>query len=291
MAIKKKIVKKAIIPAAGFGTRFLPATKASPKEMVPIVDKPVIQYIVEEIVTAGITDILIITGRGKRAIEDHFDQSFELYQTLKNRGKENLLHELEQIEKLAAIHYLRQKEILGLGHAILQAQSFVGDEPFAVLLGDDLVKSDKSCIGHLIEKYEKYQTSVLGIQAMPKEKIGSYGVIDGLKQKDIYRVNDMVEKPDPSSAPSNLAIFGRYVLEPEIFDILNSLKPGKNQEIQLTDAMRIHSKLKPYIATETPGQWYTCGDPLSYLITTIDYALDRPELKNELVNYIKSLKL
>ena len=285
-------IRKAVIPAAGFGTRFLPATKAMPKEMIPIIDKPVIQYIVEEIVEAGITDILIITGRGKRAIEDHFDKSFELNYTLAKKGKTDALKELENIEKLASIHYIRQKEILGLGHAILQAKSFVGDEPFAVLYGDDLVKSKASCIGHLCDLYQRYQTSALAVSPVPQEKTKLYGVIKGQPDKDIYFVDDIIEKPAPEKAPSNLAVLGRLVLEPEIFPILENTPTGVNNEIQLTDAMRTHNKIKSYVATDIKSSikatWHTTGDPLNYLMTTVDFALDRPDLKKDFINYLKN---
>ncbi|MFA4930258.1 MAG: UTP--glucose-1-phosphate uridylyltransferase GalU [Patescibacteria group bacterium] len=284
-------IKKAIIPAAGFGTRFLPATKAMPKEMIPVIDKPVIQYIVEEIVDAGIEEILIITGRGKRAIEDHFDQSFELNYTLKQKGKESLLKELQRIEKLANIHYIRQKEILGLGHAVLQARTFVGNEPFAVLYGDDLVQSKKSCIGDICELYEQYQTSVLAVVPVPHDETNKYGIIKGKKEKDIYFVEDIIEKPDPAQAPSNLASIGRLVLEPEIFSILAKTKPGINNEIHLPDAMRIHNQIKSYIATPIKGKWHTTGDPLNYLQTTVEFALDRPDLRKDFVKYLKSLKI
>ncbi|MBU0647546.1 UTP--glucose-1-phosphate uridylyltransferase GalU [Patescibacteria group bacterium] len=284
-------IKKAIIPAAGFGTRFLPATKAMPKEMIPIIDKPVIQYIVEEIVDAGIEDILIITGRGKRAIEDHFDQSFELNYNLKKKGKENLLKELRHIEKLANIHYIRQKEILGLGHAVLQAKTFVGDEPFAVLYGDDLVKSKTSCIGQICELYEQYQTSIMAVSPVPKAETKKYGIIKGKKDKGVYFVEDIIEKPNPDKAPSNLASIGRLVLEPEIFSILEKTPPGINNEIQLPDAMRVHNQIKSYVATEINGTWHTTGDPLNYLMTTVEYALDRPDLKHDFIKYLRSLDI
>lgn len=284
-------IKKAIIPAAGFGTRFLPATKAMPKEMIPVIDKPVIQYIVEEIVDAGIEDILIITGRGKRAIENHFDQSFELNHTLKQKGKENLLKELQRIEKLANIHYIRQKEILGLGHAVLQAKTFVGNEPFAILYGDDLVQSKKSCIGQICKLYEQYQTSIMAVCPVPKSQTHKYGIIKGKKEKDIYFVEDIIEKPNPDKAPSNLASFGRLVLEPEIFSILKETAPGINNEIHLPDAMRVHNQIKSYVATTIEGKWHTTGDPLNYLETTVEYALERPDLKKDFIKYLKSLKI
>ncbi|MDA0748625.1 MAG: UTP--glucose-1-phosphate uridylyltransferase, partial [bacterium] len=232
-------IRKAVIPAAGHGSRMLPATKALPKEMMPIVDKPAIQYIVEELVAAGIEDILIITGRGKRAIEDHFDRNIEIHNALHEREDLQMLETLERIEKLADIHYVRQKEQLGTGHAILKARKHIGDEPFAVLFGDDLVVSAKPCIGQLMTQYEKYSASILAVKEVPPDRISSYGVIQAKQINDVYLVEGLVEKPSPAEAPSNLATLGRYIFEPEIFDFLEKIQPAPNGEYQLTDAIEM----------------------------------------------------
>ncbi|MBI4532143.1 MAG: UTP--glucose-1-phosphate uridylyltransferase GalU [Candidatus Latescibacteria bacterium] len=283
-------VRKAVIPAAGLGTRFLPATKALPKEMIPIVDKPAIQYIVEEIVSAGIEDILIITGRGKRAIEDHFDKSFELNYALKEKESNTMLEALENIEQLADIHYLRQKEALGTGHAILKAKNHIGDEPFAVLYGDDLVKSDVPCIKQLINLYEKYSCTILAVQEIPTDKLSSYGVIDGQPINDVYLVEGLVEKPQPDAAPSNLALLGRYVFEPEIFNVLEKTPPAKNGEIQLTDAIRFLTKTKAVYAHSIQGRWFTVGDKLSYLKTVVEFSLEREDLGAEFLEYLMTIQ-
>lgn len=231
-------VKKAIIPAAGMGTRFLPATKAQPKEMLPIVDKPTIQYIVQEAVESGIEDIIIITGRGKRAIEDHFDKSYELEDMLRKKNDMEKLELIEAISNLGNIHYIRQKEPKGLGHAIYCARSFIGNEPFAVLLGDDIVRSDYPCLKQLIDVYDRYKTSIVGVQHVDRESVSKYGIVSCTPiEERVFKVNDMVEKPSVKSAPSDIAILGRYILSPEIFKELEHLPPGKNGEIQLTDAM------------------------------------------------------
>lgn len=283
-------VRKAVIPAAGLGTRFLPATKSLPKEMIPIVDKPAIQYIIEEIVGSGIRDILIITGRGKRAIEDHFDKSFELNEVLKEKGDHASLETLEEIEEMADIHYLRQKEALGTGHAILKAKYHIANEPFAILYGDDLVISDIPCIKQLIDLYEKYNCSIMAVQEVPPEKVSSYGIVEGTKVNgEVYLVNKLVEKPDPKDAPSNLAFLGRCVLDPAIFDILENTKPAKNREIQLTDAIQELAKTKAVYARKIVGKWHTVGDPLSHLKTTIEFALERPKVGTELRNYLIDL--
>jgi UTP--glucose-1-phosphate uridylyltransferase len=287
----KMKVRKAVIPAAGLGTRFLPATKSLPKEMIPIVDKPAIQYIVEEIVRSGIQDILIITGRGKRAIEDHFDKSFELNEVLKEKGDLLGLETLEQIEELADIHYLRQKEALGTGHAILKCKDHIGYEPFAVLYGDDLVVSDIPCIKQLIDLYEKYNCSILAVQEVPMEKVSSYGIIEGSSVNgEVHLVKKLVEKPDAKDAPSNLAFLGRCVLDPAIFDILGKTEPAKNgREIQLTDAIQELAKTKAVYARKISGKWHTVGDPLSHLKTTIEFALNRDKIGPELKTYIMEL--
>jgi len=282
-------VRKAVIPAAGLGTRFLPATKALPKEMIPIVDKPAIQYIVEEIVSSGIEDILIITGRGKRAIEDHFDKSFELNTTLKEQDRISLLEALADIEKLADIHYVRQKEALGTGHAILKARNHIGDEPFAVLFGDDLVRSQVPCIKQLINLYEKYNSSILAVQEVPPEKVSSYGVIQGKPINDVYLVEGMVEKPEPAEAPSNFALLGRYIFEPGIFEALERTPTAENGELQLTDAIKGMIKSKAVYAYRIKGKWFTVGDRLEYLKTSIAFALERADIGHDLEIYLKDL--
>jgi len=282
-------VRKAVIPAAGLGTRFLPATKALPKEMIPIVDKPAIQYIVEEIVNSGIEDILIITGRGKRAIEDHFDKSFELNTTLKEQDRLSLLETLENIEKLADIHYLRQKEALGTGHAILKAKDHIGDEPFAVLFGDDLVRSQVPCIKQLINLYEKYNSSIVAVQEIPPEKVSNYGVIQGKMINDVYLVEGMVEKPEPGKAPSNLALLGRYIFEPGIFEALEKTPPAPNGELQLTDAIKGLIKSKAIYAHRIQGKWFTVGDRLEYLKTMVAFALERADIGPEFETYLRGL--
>jgi len=279
-------VRKAVIPAAGLGTRFLPATKALPKEMMPIVDKPAIQYIVEEIVTSGIEDILIITGRGKRAIEDHFDKSFELNSVLREKEKVGILKTLEEIERLADIHYLRQKEALGTGHAILKAKNHIAGEPFAVLYGDDLVKANTPCIRQLSDLYEKYSSSILAVAEVPEEKIGDYGIIKAKNIGDIYLVEDLVEKPEAKKAPSNLALLGRFILEPEIFDILEKTKPAEDNELRLTDAIKTLAKTHVVYAHKIRGEWFTVGDRLPYLVATVEFALAREDIGPEFREYL-----
>jgi UTP--glucose-1-phosphate uridylyltransferase len=286
-------VRKAIIPAAGLGTRFLPATKAQPKEMLPIVDKPTIQYIIEEAVASGIEDIIIVTGRGKRAIEDHFDKSYELEETLAKKGKYNMLEEVQGISKLANIHYIRQKEPLGLGHAISCASRFIGDEPFAVLLGDDIVHSpEKPCLKQLIDVYERYNSSVIGVQEVPREDVSKYGVIsinqNGIED-GVYHINDLVEKPKREEAPSNYAIMGRYVLRPEIFEILENQKPGAGGEIQLTDAIKTLNQLQMVVGYEFVGVRHDVGDKFGFVKATVEFALERGDLKPQLVEYLKNV--
>ncbi|HIE03497.1 MAG TPA: UTP--glucose-1-phosphate uridylyltransferase GalU [Candidatus Latescibacteria bacterium] len=282
-------VRKAVIPAAGLGTRFLPATKALPKEMIPIVDKPAIQYIVEEIVASGIEDILIITGRGKRAIEDHFDKSFELNQVLKERERTAMLETLENIEKMADIHYLRQKEALGTGHAILKAKYHIGNEPFAVLFGDDLVVSEEPCLAQLMKLYDKYSSSILAVQRVPLQEVSEYGVVKGKPINEVHLVEDLVEKPKPEEAPSNLALLGRYILEPDVFDVLEMTPYSERGELELTDAIRRMSKDKVVYAYEISGRWYTVGDRLSYLKTTVEFALMRDDLRGAFWEYLRGL--
>jgi UTP--glucose-1-phosphate uridylyltransferase len=282
-------VRKAIIPAAGFGTRFLPATKAQPKEMLPIVDKPTIQYIVEEAVKAGIEDILIITGRNKRAIEDHFDRNLELEYFLEKKGKHDLVNLVAETGNVE-IHYIRQKEQLGLGHAIYCARSFVGNEPFAVLLGDDIVDCDSPCIGQLMKVYEEVNSTVLGVQPVPREWTSRYGIVSyKAGQGKVYEVRDLVEKPKPEDAPSDLAILGRYIIEPEIFDILAETKPGAGGEIQLTDALKELARRKSMYAYHFEGKRYDVGDKLGYLEATIEFALKRSELAEDFKHYLKNI--
>ncbi|RFU67118.1 UTP--glucose-1-phosphate uridylyltransferase [Peribacillus saganii] len=286
-------VRKAIIPAAGLGTRFLPATKAQPKEMLPIVDKPTIQYIIEEAVASGIEDIIIVTGRGKRAIEDHFDKSYELEETLAKKDKFDLLKEIQDISKLANIHYIRQKEPLGLGHAIACASRFIGNEPFAVLLGDDIVKTtEKPCLKQLMDVYERYNSSVIGVQQVPNEEVSKYGIIstsNGEIEKDVFHIDNLVEKPAVSEAPSNYAIMGRYILRPEIFEILEKQNPGAGGEIQLTDAIKHLNEKQMVVAYQFEGKRYDVGDKLGFIKATIEMAMDRDELREDLVNYLSEV--
>ncbi|MDF2903477.1 MAG: UTP-glucose-phosphate uridylyltransferase [Bacillus sp. (in: firmicutes)] len=283
-------VRKAIIPAAGLGTRFLPATKAMPKEMLPIVDKPTIQYIVEEAIESGIEDIIIVTGKGKRAIEDHFDHSFELEQNLYEKGKFELLNEVQKSSKLVDIHYIRQKEPKGLGHAIWCARKFIGDEPFAVLLGDDIVKAEKPCLKQLIDQYERYNASILGVQTVADHEVSRYGIVDGNVIEDrFHRVRSLVEKPKQEEAPSNLAILGRYILNPRIFEILGEQEPGAGGEIQLTDAIAELNKYEAVFAYDFEGIRYDVGEKMGFIQTTIEFALQREDLRNKLLEYLSSV--
>ncbi|WP_102264526.1 UTP--glucose-1-phosphate uridylyltransferase GalU [Mesobacillus jeotgali] len=285
-----KKVRKAIIPAAGLGTRFLPATKAMPKEMMPIVDKPAIQYIVEEAVASGIEEIMIVTGKGKRAIEDHFDYSPELERNLESKGKLELLDKVRYSTNLADIHYIRQKEPRGLGHAIWCARNFIGDEPFAVLLGDDIVKSETPCLKQLLNQYEKTRSSVIGVKTVPDEETYKYGVIDpSMQEGRRYQVESLVEKPEPGTAPSNLAIMGRYILTPEIFMFLEDIKPGAGGEIQLTDAIQELNYIQRVFAYEFEGRRYDIGEKIGFIKTTIEFALQDEKLRNEILNYLESL--
>ncbi|MGG1676510.1 UTP--glucose-1-phosphate uridylyltransferase GalU [Neobacillus sp. NRS-1170] len=284
-------IKKAVIPAAGLGTRFLPATKAQPKEMLPIVDKPTIQYIVEEAVASGIEDIIIVTGRNKRAIEDHFDYSIELELELEEKDKQELLTMVKDISTMVNIHYIRQKKPLGLGHAVHCARRFIGNEPFAVLLGDDIVKSDKPCLKQLMDVHEQFGCSVIGTKIMPNEELYKYGVIapsnEGISNK-IVEVKDMVEKPR-ENAPSNFAIMGRYILNPEIFGFLEEVEIGYGGEIQLTDALRKMAANEKVLAYAFDGIRYDVGDKFGFLQATIEFALERDDLRNSLVDYLKEL--
>ena len=280
-------VRKAIIPAAGLGTRFLPATKAQPKEMLPIVDKPTLQYIVEEAVESGIEEILIVTGRNKSAIENHFDKSVELELELEKSGKDDLLKVSRGISDMINIHYIRQKEPKGLGHAISYGKSFVGDEPFAVLLGDDIVYNDKPCLKQMIEAYTKHKTSILGVQKVSDKDVDKYGIVDGQQVEDrLYTVKDLVEKPSMEEAPSNVAILGRYIINPAIFEILENTKPGKGGEIQLTDGLKELSKREEMYAYNFEGRRYDVGDKQGFLEATVEYALRREDLREGFLDYL-----
>ncbi len=274
---------KVVIPAAGLGIRFLPATKAQPKEMLPVVDKPAIQYVVEEAVASGMTDIIMITGRGKRAIEDHFDKSYELEHKLRDSGNKDALEEVQRIASMADIFYIRQKEQLGLGHAVLCAKKHIGDEPFAVMLGDDIVVNDHPCIGQLVEAFEETDTSVVGVERVPKSKISRYGVIKGRKVRDeLYKVDDLVEKPSPKDAPSDLAIIGRYVFKPEIFRHLERIDPGKGGEYQLTDAMRLLCRKEGLNGLRFKGRRFDIGSKADWIRATVELSRDRPDLSDDL---------
>ncbi|WP_404322745.1 UTP--glucose-1-phosphate uridylyltransferase GalU [Cytobacillus firmus] len=281
-----KKVRKAIIPAAGLGTRFLPATKAMPKEMLPIVDKPTIQYIVEEAVASGIEDIIIVTGKGKRAIEDHFDYSFELEENLIQKQKFDLLEKVKEPSKVD-IHYIRQKEPKGLGHAVWCARKFIGDEPFAVLLGDDIVQSDTPCLRQLMDEYERTLSSVIGVQTVPEEETHRYGVIDPSDQSGRrYQVNHFVEKPKQGTAPSNLAIMGRYILTPEIFMFLEQQELGAGGEVQLTDAIQKLNQIQRVFAYDFEGVRYDVGEKFGFIKTTIEMALKDETLRDDLVRFM-----
>jgi UTP--glucose-1-phosphate uridylyltransferase len=283
-------IKKAIIPAAGLGTRFLPATKAQPKEMLPIVDKPSIQYIVEEAIASGIEDIIIVTGRNKRAIEDHFDKSVELELMLSKTGKDDLLHMVQTVSNLADVHYIRQKEPLGLGHAVLCARKFIGNEPFALLLGDDIIASEPPCLKGMLDLYEQVETSVIAVQEVPWSEVDKYGIISPAgMEREVEFIRDLVEKPERESAPSNLAVIGRYVIEPEIFAILEHQEPGRGGEIQLTDALRVLNRDKPMAIFRQTGNRYDTGDKLGYIQATIEFALKREELAPALRSYLQEL--
>jgi len=281
-------VKKGVIPAAGLGTRFLPATKAMPKEMLPLIDRPVIQYVVEEAIASGIEDILIITGRGKRAIEDYFDDSPELELHLKESGKEDLLREVQEVSSLADIHYIRQREPKGLGDAVLRAEKHIGDEPFAVLLGDDIIRNFTPCTRQLIDISGRYNASVLAVEEIPREKVSSYGIIRGRGFADsLYLIEDIVEKPSVEEAPSNLGAIGRYVFTPEIFDCLKRTPVGVGGEIQLTDAIRMLRQQQKVYAYAFKGKRYDTGDKAGYVQAIIDFALERPSLREEIISHLR----
>jgi UTP--glucose-1-phosphate uridylyltransferase len=283
-------VRKAIIPAAGLGTRFLPATKAQPKEMLPIVDKPTLQYIIEEAIESGIEEILIITGRNKSSIENHFDKSVELELELEKSGKVELLEEVRKISDMVNIHYIRQKEPKGLGHAIHCAKSFIGNEPFAVLLGDDIVHNEKPCLKQMIEVYDQYKTSILGVQEVADEDVSKYGIVDGNHiEGRVYKVKGLVEKPSKEEAPSNIAILGRYIINPAIFEILEHTKPGKGGEIQLTDGLKELAKREAMYAYVFEGRRYDVGDKQGFLEATVEFALRREDLREDFLDYLKKI--
>lgn len=285
-------IRKAVFPAAGLGTRFLPATKASPKEMLPLIDKPLIQYVVEEAVASGVESVLIITGRDKQAIEDHFDISFELEHLLSERGKESQRKAIRAISEMARISYVRQREALGLGHAILQAKDFCEREPFAVMLADDIVDAETPALKQMMKIYEKYDAPVLGTMQVAGEAISRFGVIDAEEvEPGVFKIKDMVEKPPFHEAPSDLAIIGRYILTPDIFAEIEETKPGAGGEIQITDAMRTLLKKRPFYAVRFEGTRHDAGDKLGFLIATVEFALKRPDLAPQFMEYLRSLKL
>ncbi len=286
-------VRKGVFPAAGLGTRFLPATKAQPKEMLPLVDKPMIQYVVEEAAASGLSEIIIVTGRGKRAIEDHFDAAFELEYYLADRGKTEELAQIKTISELASVSYVRQKEPLGLGHAILCARALVGDEPFAVFLGDDIIGAAPSpCIRQLLDVSERSGAPTIAVQRVLREHIHQYGVVAVRPYEDrVHEITDLVEKPKAQDAPSDLAIIGRYVLPPEIFGILAETKADSRGEIQLTDALRTLRSQRPMYAVEFEGRRYDTGNKLGFLKATVEFALARPDLSTEFRAYLKTLRL
>jgi len=290
-------VRKAVFPAAGLGTRFLPATKAQPKEMLPLVDKPLIQYGVEEVMHSGVQNIIIVTGRGKSSIEDHFDVSFELEHLLESRGKKEMLAAVRGISDMIDVSYVRQKEALGLGHAVLRAKELVGNEPFAVVLSDDVIDADIPCMRQLLDVYEYFGASVLALMEVPNESISAYGVVDaepvahnGSRDR-LYRIRNMVEKPKASEAPSNLAIIGRYVLTPEIFSSIESVQPGSGGEIQLTDGLRHLLRNRPIYGFKFDGTRYDAGDKLGFLKATVEFALKRYDLGGPFREYLKNMSL
>ncbi len=281
-------IKKAIIPAAGYGTRFLPVTKAVPKELLPIVDKPMIQYIVEEAKLSGIELVILIVNHGKEAIEDHFDINYELEDTLRKKGSNGLLGLIEGLSDMIKIVSIRQKKALGLGHAVLQAKHLIGDEPFAVILGDDIIDAQRPCLQQMVEVYERYQKPIIAVQQVAREDISRYGIIKGTQADDrVYLLDDVVEKPSPETAPSDLAIIGRYILTPEIFDILENIPTGAGGEIQLTDGLKVLLKHNGMIGYRFEGERYDGGDKLGFLLANIAYAMKRPEIKDKLVDYLK----
>jgi UTP--glucose-1-phosphate uridylyltransferase len=295
MAMMIPKVRKAVFPAAGLGTRFLPATKASPKEMLPVVDKPLIQYGVEEAMHSGIQNIIIVTGRGKSSIEDHFDVSFELEQLLESKGKTDMLSMVRGISDMIDVSYIRQKEALGLGHAVLRAKELVGREPFTVILSDDIIASETPCVRQLLDVYEFYGASVIALMEVPADQISAYGVVDAEPVPDkgfdgrLFRIRNMVEKPKAADAPSNLAIIGRYVLTPEIFECIESIQPGSGGELQLTDALKYMLRNRPIYGLKFEGKRYDAGDKLGFLKATVEFALNRHDLGEQFREYLKTL--
>lgn len=279
------IIKKAVLPAAGLGTRFLPATKASPKEMLPIVDKPLIQYAVEEAHKCGIEEFIIITGKHKRAIEDHFDNAYELEEKLKTSGKKKLLEEVNKLNKII-FAYIRQRAALGLGHAILCAKPFVRDEPFVVILSDDLIEPSYNLLGEMMKVYDEKKSPVIALDEVPLSDVQQYGIIDGIWEGEVYKIKDLIEKPEPSKSPSNLAILGRYILTPDIFPFLETQKPGAGGEIQLTDALSRMARKKSIYGYLSKGKRFDAGDKLGYLKATVDFALSNSELSNKFKDYL-----
>jgi UTP--glucose-1-phosphate uridylyltransferase len=287
-------VRKAVFPAAGLGTRFLPATKAQPKEMLPLVDKPIIQYVIEEAVAAGLTNIIIVTGRGKNAIEDHFDVSYELERLLQERGKTDLLDQVRAVSNMINVSYVRQGEALGLGHAVLVARDLVGDEPFAVMLGDDIIDSATPCMKQMVQVFEKHQGPVIAVHQVPRAEISQYGVIDGVAEKDddrVYRIHDLVEKPSAAEAPSDLAIIGRYILTPDIFEALATTPRDAAGEIQLTNGLRTLKDQRPMYGYRFEGVRHDAGNKLGFLKATVEFALKRDDLGGPFREYLKGLKL
>jgi len=288
------LIRKAVFPAAGLGTRFLPATKAQPKEMLPLVDKPIIQYVIEEAVASGITSIIIVTGKGKNAIEDHFDVSKELERLLEERGQTDLLDQVRSISNLINVSYVRQGESLGLGHAVLMAKDLVANEPFAVMLGDDIIDSPVPCMKQMIDVFERHGGPVIAVQQVPKAEISAYGVIDGVPEGDedrVYRIRDLVEKPKVAEAPSDLAIIGRYILTPDIFEELERTPRDQGGEIQLTNGMRQLSRKRPLFGYRFEGRRHDAGNKLGFLKATVEFALKRPDLGGPFRDYLKSLDL
>lgn len=284
-------IRKAIIPAAGLGTRFLPATKAMPKELLPIIDKPTIQFIVEEAVASGIEDIIIVTGKGKRALEDHFDSDYELESHLLQKGKLKMLEKVQEPARLIDIHYIRQKEAKGLGHAIWSARKFINNEPFAVLLGDTFVQSETPCLKQMIDYYNRYKTSIIGVQAVNPIDVSSYGIIDAQQLFDqFYRITGLVEKPKPEEAPTNLAMIGRYILTPVIFDILEHQEPGVGQEIQLTDALAKLNEQEAIHACEINGVWHDVGNHLGYVKAILTLSIQREDLRQQVLDFMKTIE-
>jgi UTP--glucose-1-phosphate uridylyltransferase len=287
-------IRKAVFPAAGLGTRFLPATKAQPKEMLPLVDKPIIQYVIEEAVAAGLQQIIIVTGRGKNAIEDHFDTSYELEKLLETRGKTNLLEQVRSVSNMVTVAYVRQGEALGLGHAVLVTRDLVGDEPFAVMLGDDIIDSDVPCMKQMVDVFHRYEGPVVAVQQVPKSEISAYGVIDAQPEKDddrVYRIRDLVEKPPAGKAPSDLAIIGRYILTPDIFEALVQTQSDEGGEIQLTNGIRKLREKRPIWGYRFQGVRHDAGNKLGFLKATVEFALKRPDLGGPFREYLKGLKL